>query len=81
MEERNLQYPYCDFASRKKVTKNGATVQIEFKPLVNLEIPKEAFEKFRADHHTIADSNFGLGIDIIEPGFMNMLKYSFKKMF
>ncbi len=80
-QESTIRNPYFDFLSRKKVTKNGATVNIEFKPLVNLEIPQEAFEKFRADHHTIADSNFGLGIDIIEPGFMNLLKYSFKKMF
>ncbi len=65
----------------QKIAKNGATVHIEFKPLVNLEIPKNEFEKFRKDHHAIADSNFGLGIDIIEPGLMNMLKYSFKKRF
>ncbi len=81
VQESTIHNPYFDFSSRKKVTKNGATANIEFKPLVNLEIPEEAFEKFRTDHHTIADSNFGLGIDIIEPGFMNMLKYSFKKKF
>jgi hypothetical protein len=81
IQESNINNPYFDFISRKKVTKNGATINIEFKPLVNLEIPQNDFEKFRTDHHTIADSNFGLGIDIIEPGLMNMLKFSFKKRF
>ncbi|MFC3158150.1 protein of unknown function [Chryseobacterium arachidis] len=81
VQESTIHNPYFDFTSRKKITKNGATVNIEFNPLVNLEIPKEDFEKFRTDHHTVADSNFGLGIDIIEPGLINMLKFSFKKKF
>jgi hypothetical protein len=81
VQESTIHNPYFDFTSRKKVTKNGATVQIEYKPLVNLEIPQHDFEKFRTDHHTVADSNFGLGIDIIEPGLMNMLKFNFKKRF
>ncbi|WPO84277.1 hypothetical protein SD427_08060 [Chryseobacterium sp. JJR-5R] len=81
VQESTIDNPYFSFTSRKKVTKNGAAVNIEFKPLVNLEIPQADFEKFRTDHHTIADSNFGLGIDIIEPGLMNMLKFNFKKRF
>lgn len=81
VQESNIHNPYFYFKSRKKVTKNGATAQIEYKPLVNLEIPQHDFEKFRTDHHTVADSNFGLGIDIIEPGLMNMLKFNFKKRF
>ncbi|WP_027381702.1 DUF3857 domain-containing protein [Chryseobacterium daeguense] len=80
-QESSIKNPYFDFTSRKKITKNGATVYIEFNPLVNLEIPKDEFETFRSNHHTIADSNFGLGIDIIEPGLMNMLKFNFKKRF
>lgn len=81
VQESTISNPYFDFKSRKKVSKNGATVYIEFNPLVNVEIPQDEFEKFRTDHHTVADSNFGLGIDIIEPGLMNMLKFNFKKRF
>ena len=81
VQESTIDNPYFSFTSRKKVIKNGATVNIEYKPLVNMEIPQPDFEKFRTDHHTIADSNFGLGIDIIEPGLMNMLKFNFKKRF
>lgn len=81
IQESTIKNPYFDFKSRKKVSKNGATASIEYSPLVNLEIPKDEFETFRTDHHTVADSNFGLGIDIIEPGLMNMLKFNFKKRF
>lgn len=78
-QESTINNPYFDYTSRKKVTKNGASIYIDYKPLVNLEIPKKDFEEFRNAHHTIADSNYGIGIDIIEQGLLNMLKYSFKK--
>ncbi|WP_185289888.1 DUF3857 domain-containing protein [Chryseobacterium lactis] len=81
VQESTIKNPYFDYKSRKKVTKNGASAFIEFNPLVNVDIPQAEFEQFRTDHHTVADSNFGLGIDIIEPGLMNMLKFSFKKRF
>ncbi|MGG5207970.1 hypothetical protein ACQWU4_03420 [Chryseobacterium sp. MIQD13] len=81
VQESTISNPYFDYKSRKKITKNGATVFIEYNPLVNLEIPQDKFEAFREDHHTVADSNFGLGIDIIEPGLMNMIKFNFKKKF
>jgi hypothetical protein len=81
VQECSIANPYFDYKSRKKVSKNGASVYIEYNPLINLEIPQSEFEKFRTDHHTVADSNFGIGIDIIEPGLMNRLKFSFKKKF
>lgn len=81
VQESTIANPYFDYKSRKKITKNGGSVYIESSPLVNVEIPQNEFEKFRADHHIVADSNFGLGIDIIEPGLMNRLKFSFKKKF
>lgn len=81
VQESTIANPYFDYKSRKKVAKNGASVYIEFNPLVNVEIQQAEFEKFRTDHHRVADSNFGLGIDIIEPGLMNRLKFSFKKKF
>ncbi|WP_281235415.1 hypothetical protein [Flavobacterium gelatinilyticum] len=79
IQESTINNPYFDYTSRKKVTKNGASIYIDYKPLVNLEIPQEDFEDFRNAHHTVADSNFGIGIDVIEQGLLNMLKYSFKK--
>jgi len=79
IQESTIVNPYFDYISRKKVTKNGASISIDYKPLINLEIPIEDFENFRNAHHEVADSNFGIGIDIIEEGLLNMLKYSFKK--
>ncbi|WP_338841388.1 hypothetical protein [Flavobacterium ginsenosidimutans] len=79
IQESTITNPYFDFTSRKKVTKNGASIYVDYKPLINLEIPSEDFEDFRNAHHEIADSNYGVGIDIIEEGLLNMLKYSFKK--
>lgn len=81
VQESTISNPYFEYKSRKKIAKNGAAVFIEYNPLVNLEIPQDQFEKFREDHHTVADSNFGLGIDIIEPGLMNMIKFNFRKKF
>jgi hypothetical protein len=80
IQECTINNPYFDYVSRKKITKNGGTAYIDFKPLVNLEIPERDFEEFRSAHHTIADSNTGLGIDIVEQGFMNTLKFNFKKI-
>ncbi|MDR6087793.1 hypothetical protein QE441_003587 [Chryseobacterium sp. SORGH_AS909] len=81
VQESNINNPYFSYTSRKNITKSGGTVYIEYQPLINLEIPAEDFEQFRKAHHIVADSNFGLGLDIIEPGFMNMLKFGFKKHF
>lgn len=81
IQECTINNPYFDYVTRKKITKNGGTVYIDFKPLVNLEIPESDFEAFRSAHHTIADSNTGLGIDIVEQGLMNTLKFNFKKIF
>ncbi|MBS7252751.1 hypothetical protein [Flavobacterium branchiicola] len=79
IQESTINNPYFDYTSRKKVTKNGASIYVDYKPLVNLEIPGADFEEFRNDHHTIADSNYGVGIDIMEQGLLNRLKYTFKK--
>jgi hypothetical protein len=81
IQESTINNPYFDYTSRKKITKNSGTVYIDYKPLVNLEIPEKDFEEFRAAHHKVADSNFGIGVDIIEEGFLNKLKFSFKKHF
>jgi hypothetical protein len=59
---------------------NISPTQVERK-LQNHEITMENFEEFRNNHYTIADSNYGLGIDIIESGLMNMLKFKMKKAF
>lgn len=81
IQESTINNPYFDYTSRKKITKNGGTIIIDFKPLINLEIPEKDFEDFRTAHHEVADSNFGIGVDIIEEGILNKLKFNFKKHF
>ncbi|WP_337968442.1 hypothetical protein [uncultured Flavobacterium sp.] len=49
--------------------------------MINLEIPEKDFEDFRNAHHEVADSNSGIGIDIIEDGILNKIKFNFKKHF
>lgn len=81
IQESTINNAYFDFVSRKKISKNGGTISVDYKPLVNLEIPEKDFEDFRTAHHEVADSNFGIGVDIIEDGFINKLKFNFKKHF
>ncbi len=81
IQESEIHNKYYDFVSKKNITKNSGSIFIEFNPTVNLDIPKEDFADFQKGHQTIADSNFGIGLDIIEAGFMNSLKFSFKKKF
>ncbi|RZJ53104.1 MAG: hypothetical protein EOO44_09635, partial [Flavobacterium sp.] len=64
VQESTIKNAYFDYTSRKKITKNGGTIFIDYKPLVNLEIPEKDFEDFRNAHHEVADSNFGIGVDI-----------------
>ena len=46
--------------------------------MVNVEIPLDKLEPVREDYHIMADSNFGIGIDIVEKGLLNSLKRLFK---
>ncbi|RNL91693.1 DUF3857 domain-containing protein [Sinomicrobium pectinilyticum] len=81
IQESTINNTYFTYNSRKKIRKNGGSAFIEYNPVANQEISPEDFESFREAHHRIADSNFGLGIDIIEPGLLNMLKFNIKKNF
>ena len=80
VQESTISNPYFDYVSRKKIHKNGGTVYIDSKPLINLEIPEKDFEAFREAHNKVADSNYGIGVDIIEDGLLNKLKFNFKKL-
>lgn len=77
VQECDLKNRYFTYTCKKKILKNGATGSIEFRPTTNIEIEKQDFEAYRIAHHTIADSNFGLGVDIIEPSVFDKLKKMF----
>lgn len=81
IQESSIKDKFFTFSSKKNITNNGGSAYIEFKPKTNHEIKLKDFENFRAHHHIIADSNFGLGIDIIEPGLSSWIKFKMKKIF
>lgn len=81
IQECDIKNPYFTHSIKKNIHKNGGTAVVEFRPLSNIEIPDEAINQLKKDYAIIADSNFGLGIDIVESGLMNQLKHKWKKVF
>ncbi|MFV0223735.1 DUF3857 domain-containing protein [Empedobacter falsenii] len=81
IQESTINDEYFTYQSRKNISQNGGSVYIEFNPFTNHEIKLDEFDKFRNNHYIIADSNYGLGVDIIEAGLMNSLKFKMKKIF
>lgn len=79
VQECNIENEYFKHKTKKTITKNSGKVLITYDPLVNKEIPLDEIEKVKNAYHEVADSNFGIGIDIVEPGFMNFLKRKFGK--
>lgn len=79
IQECDIKHKYFKYQTRKKINKKGGSVFIEYRPTTNFEIPKEEFEDYRKAYFEVADSNFGLGLDILEPGLLNNLKHLFKR--
>ncbi|MDO4228241.1 MAG: hypothetical protein Q4C98_00340 [Capnocytophaga sp.] len=79
IQECNINNEFFTHKTQKFITKNSGKVTVAYNPLSNVEIPLSKLEVLREDYHKVADSNFGIGIDIIEGGFMNSLKRMFKK--
>lgn len=74
-QECDIQGKYLTHKTQKFITKNSGKMIIEHRPMTNVEIPLDEFEDARKDWNTLADSNFGLGIDIVEEkGFFGKLK-------
>lgn len=80
-QECAIKNPYFDYTCTKKIHKNGGTALLTFEPLINLDVKAADFEEFRLAHQKVSASHNGLGIDIIEEGVLNQLKFGFKKMF
>ncbi len=78
IQECDIKNEFFTHKTQKFITKNSGKVIIDYNPITNIEIPLEKFEALREDYHKVADSNFGIGIDIIESGFFNSLKQLFK---
>ena len=78
VQECDIKNEYFTHKTQKFITKNSGKVIVEYNPLTNIELPLHKLESIREDYHTMADSNFGIGIDVVEKGFLNSLKRLFK---
>lgn len=78
IQECDINNSFFKHKTKKTITKNSGRVQITYDPVSNKEILLSELEEIKQAYHKVADSNFGIGIDIIEPGFMNFLKSKFK---
>ncbi|MDO5105132.1 hypothetical protein [Capnocytophaga sp.] len=78
VQEIDIKNEFFTHKTEKFITKNSGKVTVAYNPLTNVEIPLDKFETLREDYHKVADSNFGIGIDIIEGGLVNSLKRLFK---
>lgn len=81
IQECTINNPYFTHSIKKNITNHSGTAIVEYNPLTNVNIPLEDMPKLKEDCQIMHDSNFGLGIDIIEPGFMNQLKFALRKLF
>ena len=79
IQECDIDNSFFKHKTKKSITKNSGRVQITYDPITNKEILLSEIEDIKEAYHKVADSNFGIGIDIIEPGFMNFLKHKFGK--
>ena len=78
VQECDIENEYFTHKTQKFITKNSGKVIVEYNPLTNIELPLDKLEPIREDYHTMADSNFGIGIDVVEKGFLNSLKRLFR---
>lgn len=78
IQECDINNSFFKHKTQKTITKNSGRVLITYNPITNKEILLSELEEVKNAYHKVADSNFGIGIDIIEPGFLNFLKNKFK---
>lgn len=80
IQECRIDNPYFFYKLKKDIWKTGGSAYITYDPIANLEIPKEDMQVLKTDYRKIADSNFGLGLDLItEPkGLLSKLLSVFR---
>ena len=78
VQECDINNLYFKHKTEKFITKHSGKVVVEYDPLTNIEVPLDQFEALREDYHIVADSNYGIGIDIVEKGIGGWLKRIFK---
>ncbi len=77
--ECEINNPYFTYSIKKTITNNGGIAVVEYNPLCNTEITWENIPQLKKDYLIMDDSHYGLGIDIIEPGFFNRVKFLLRR--
>lgn len=77
-QECDIKSKYLKHRMTKKLHKNGASCYIEYRPYHNLAIKGKDLEEYVKTNKQVLDSNWGIGIDIIEDGLFKKLGKLFK---
>ncbi|MBF2627907.1 DUF3857 domain-containing protein [Listeria marthii] len=77
-QECDIKSKYLKHRMTKKLHKNGASCYIEYRPYHNLAIKGKDLEEYVKANKQVLDSNWGIGIDIIEDGLFKKLGKLFK---
>ncbi len=80
-QECDIKNKYFTYSLKKSIKQNGGSAYIEYNPISNVEVLSEDLEALKKDYEKIADSNYGIWIDIIEKWLLNKLKFALKGMF
>jgi len=78
IQKCNIDNLFFKYKTQKTITKNSGRAQITYQPITNKEILLSEMEEVKEAYQQVADSNFGIGLDVIEPGFINFIKNKFK---
>ncbi|HAK1622391.1 TPA: transglutaminase family protein, partial [Listeria monocytogenes] len=72
-QECDIKSKYLKHRMTKKIHKNGASCYIDYRPYRNLTIKGKELEEYIKANKQVLDSNWGIGIDIIEDGLFKKL--------
>src|SRR5690606_12487214 len=73
--QMDVHYVLFKYSLKKKIDKYGATAEIEYTPLSNVEVPIEDIADLRDKYAAIGkESAFGLGVAMAKPSFFDSVR-------
>lgn len=76
--QMDVHYVLFKYSLKKKIDKYGATAEIEYTPLSNVEVPIEDIADLRDKYAAIGkESAFGLGVAMAKPSFFDSVRALF----
>ncbi|MBC6126498.1 transglutaminase family protein, partial [Listeria welshimeri] len=77
-QECDIKSKYVKHRVTKKISKHGASCYIDYQPYHNLTLSGKELDDYAKANKEILNSNWGIGIDIIEDGLFKRLSQLFK---